>query len=166
MSEPMSSKAAELEFQKACYSKCAAIKRLELGTLMNEKKLLASDLFYQALLHAISHSEKHRDYTLLGVLVSLFDVRDNRLFVAYWLSDCLGVKCSMDKGKIRFKASRQQPKPDLRFKESVSEFFKRGLKRPSQDPLNAENGKPLPKRVDMLDSWARLPGSYGAGKRS
>lgn len=166
MSEPMLSKAAELEFQKSCYGKCAAIKRSELRPLLDERKLLASDLFYQALQYVISHSEKHREYSRLGVLVDLFDVRDNQLFIAYWLSERLGLKCSMDKGQVRFKATGQPAKPDLRFKEGVSEFFKRGLKRPAQDASAAEKKKPLPKRVDMLDSWARLPGSYGAGKRN
>jgi hypothetical protein len=71
-----------------------------------------------------------------------------------------------DKGQVRFKSTVQPAKPDLRFKKGVSEFFKRGLKRPSQDTSTAEKKKPLPKRVDMLDSWARLPGSYGAGKRN
>ncbi|EQC1013224.1 hypothetical protein IPC1486_21660 [Pseudomonas aeruginosa] len=166
MSEPLLSKAAELEFQKSCYGKCAAIKRSELRPLLDEKKLLASDLFYQALQYVILHSEKHRDYSRLGVLVDLFDVRDNQLFIAYWLSERLGLKCSMDKGRVRFKATGQPAKPDLRFKEGVSEFFKQGLKRAGKDTPNAEKKKPLPKRVDMLDSWARLPGSYGAGKRN
>ncbi|HGK5072824.1 hypothetical protein ACPTFF_30300 [Pseudomonas aeruginosa] len=71
MSEPLLSKAAELEFQKSCYGKCAAIKRSELRPLLDEKKLLASDLFYQALQYVISHSEKHRDYSRLGVLVDI-----------------------------------------------------------------------------------------------
>lgn len=166
MSQPILSKDAELEFQKSCYGKCAAIKRSELRPLLDERKLLASDLFYQALQYVISHSEKHREYSRLGVLIDLFEVRDNQLFIAYWLSERLGLKCSMDKGRVRFKATGQPAKPDLRFKEGVSEFFKRGLKRPSQDTSTAEKKKTLPKPVDMLDSWARLPGSYGAGKRN
>jgi len=166
MSEPILSTVAELEFQKSCYGKCAAIKRSELRPLLDERKLLSSDLFYQALQYVISHSEKHCEYSRLGALVDLFDVRDNQLFIAYWLSERLGLKCLMDKGQVRFKATGQPARPDLRFKEGVSEFFKRGLKRSSQDTSTAEKKKPLPKRVDMLDSWARLPGSYGAGKRN
>lgn len=166
MSEPLVSNADELEFQKSCYGKCAAIKHSELRPLLDEKRLLASDLFYQALQYVISHSEKHRDYSRLGVLVDLFDVRDNQLFIAYWISERLGLKCSMDNGNVRFKSTGQPSKPDLRFKEGVSDYLKKGLKRPAKDTPNAEKKKPLPKRVDMLDSWARLPGSYGAGKRS
>lgn len=166
MSEPLVSKTDQLEFQKSCYGKCAAIKRSELRPLLDEKKLLSSDLFYQALQHVISHSEKHRDYSRLGVLVDLFDVRDNQLFIAYWLSERLGLKCSMDRGHVRFKATGQPAKPDLRFKEGLSDYLKQGLKRPAKDTPNAGKKKPLPRRVDMLDSWARLPGSYGTGKRS
>ncbi len=61
MSEPILSKDAELEFQKSCYGKCAAIKRSDLRPLLDERKLLASVVVYQALRYVISHSEMHRE---------------------------------------------------------------------------------------------------------
>lgn len=166
MGEPLLSKAAELEYQKKCYSQCVSIKRNGLRALLDQRKLLASDLLYQAVTYAVSHCEQHRESSLLGVLVEVFDERDYQLFLAYWISERLGMKCSMDKGNVRFKPSGQPASPDLRLKEGVSEFLKHGLKHRQSDVQKPEKKKTLPKRVDMLDAWARLPGSYGAGKKN
>lgn len=168
MAEPLLSKTAELEYQKKCYSQCVSLSRSELRPLLDERKLLSSELLYQALKYVVSHVEKHRDYTRLGVLVELFDVRDNQLFLTYWLCDRLGLECTLDKGMLCFKPSGRQAVPDLRFKESLSAFLKQGLKRRALDVPKSEKDKKkrAAKKVDMLDSWARLPGCYGVGKRN
>lgn len=166
MGEPLLSKAIELEYQKKCYSQCVSIKRNGLRGLIDQRKLLASDLLYQAATYAVSHFEQHRDSTQLGVLVEMFDERDYQLFLAYWLGERLGLKCSMDNEIVRFKPSGHPANRDLRLKEGVSEFLKHGLKRRQLDVPKPEKKKTRPKKIDMLDSWARFPGSYGAGKKN
>ncbi|EIK73755.1 hypothetical protein PseBG33_4777 [Pseudomonas synxantha BG33R] len=155
MGEPLFSKAVELEYQKKCYSQCVSIKRNALRALLDQRRLLSSDLLYQAVNYAVSHCELHRDSTLLGTLVEVFDERDYQLFLAYWFSERLGMKCSMDKGSVRFNPSGQPATRDLQFKAGVAEFLKYGLKRRQSDVQKAEK-KNCSRRESLCSTLGRV----------
>jgi len=125
-----------------------------------------SFLYSQALAHGIEHSEKHGDYTLLGALVNVFEGRDFKLFVSAWICERLGLKSKMGPAGAIFARSGNPPNTHMSFKVSLEEFA--GAKFKAKVPVKPaapKSPKKPPKRIDMLDSWARLPGSFGHGKR-
>lgn len=150
---------------KDSYKQIVALSKGTVRTLLDEKKVLMSYLYSQALTHCIEHSEKHGDYTLLGALVNVFESRDFKLFVSAWICERLGLTSKMGPVGAVFARSGKPPNTHMSFKVSVEEFA--GAKFKAKVPVKpvATKEKKAPKRVDMLDSWARLPGSFGHGKR-
>ncbi len=149
---------------KDSYKQIAALSKGTVRTLLDEKKVLMSYLYSQALTYCIEHSEKHGDYTLLGALVNVFEGRDFKLFVSAWICERLGLTSKMGPVGTVFARSGKPPNTHMSFKVSVEEFA--GAKFKAKVPVKpVATKKKAPKRVDMLDSWARLPGSFGHGKR-
>lgn len=154
---------------KESYKLVASINRNALRPLIDEKKLLMSTLYGEALAYCIAHSSQHFDYSQLGPVVNVFENRDYKLFVSSWICERLGLKSKMENGDVKFVKSGHPINEKMSFKVSLTEFavnkFKaRAPEKVVPKPLTSKVKK-SPKRVDMLDSWARLPGSYGSGKR-
>lgn len=154
---------------KESYKLVASINKHALWPLIDEKKLLMSTLYSEALAYCIAHSSQHFDYTHLGPLVNVFENRDYKLFVSSWICERLGLKSKMENGCVKFVKSGHPINEKMSFKVSLAEFAVNKFKARAPEKLVpkpfASKVKKAPKRVDMLDSWARLPGSYGSGKR-
>lgn len=150
---------------KDSYKQIVALSKSTVRPLLDEKKVLMSYLYSQALAHGIEHSETHGEYSLLGALVNVFEGREFKLFVSAWICERLGLKSKMGLTGVVFEKSGIPPNTRMSFKVSVAEFA--GAKFKIKVPVKpaAAKAKKAPKRVDMLDSWARLPGSFGHGKR-
>lgn len=155
---------------KESYKLLVSLNKNELRPLLDEKKILLSTLYSQAITHCVNHSITHREYSLLGALVNVFETRDDRLFVSGWLCERLGLLSKMGPNGAVFARNDNPPNERMSWKVSLEEFaarkFKIALpaKKPTPDKT-VEKGRKGPKKIDMLDSWARLPGSYGSGKR-
>lgn len=155
---------------KESYKLLVSLNKNELRPLLDEKKVLVSALYSQAISHCVAHSIAHREYSLLGVLVNVFETRDYRLFVSGWLCEPLGLLSKMGPNGAVFARNDNPPNERMSWKVSLEQFaaskFKITLpvKKPSPDKPKEKVRKGL-KKIDMLDSWARLPGSYGSGKR-
>lgn len=150
---------------KDSYKQIASLCKPSIKPLLDEKKVLFSCLYSQALVNCIEHAEKHNDIRLLGVMVDLFETRDYKLFVSGWICERLGLKTVMGPSGAVFKRTETVPDPLMSFKVSLEKFAAGKFKINSPAKIPAVKEKKTPKRVDMLDSWARLPGSYGHGKR-
>lgn len=155
---------------KESYKLLVSLNKNELRPLLDEKKVLLSTLYSQAITHCVNHSITHREYSLLGALVNVFETRDYRLFVSGWLCERLGLLSRMGPNGAVFARSENQPNERMSWKVSLEEFAARKFKiaLPAKKPTpgkTVEKGRKGPKKIDMLDSWARLPGSYGSGKR-
>lgn len=150
---------------KDSYKQILALNKGTVRTLLDEKKVLMSSLYSQALAYCIGHSEVHGDYSLLGALVNVFDGRDFKLFVSAWISERLGLTSKMGPVGTVFTRNGKSPNRHMSFKVSVDEFA--GAKFKTKMPVKpaAAKEKKAPKCVDILDSWRRLPGSFGHGKR-
>lgn len=150
---------------KDSYTQIASLCKPSIKPFLDEKKVLFSFLYSQALAHCIEHAEKHSDLRLLGVMVDLFETRDYKVFVSNWICERLGLKTAMGPSGAVFKKTGASPNTLMSFKVSLEKFAagKFKINSPTKPPVVKE--KKAPKRVDMLDSWARLPGSYGHGKR-
>lgn len=155
---------------KESYKLLVSLNKNELRPLLDEKKILLSSLYSEAIAHCIDHATKHRDYTLFVALVEVFNTRDYKLFVSGWVCERLGLLSKMGPNGAVFARSENQPNERMSWKVSLEEFaarkFKIALpaKKPNPDKT-ADKARRGPKKIDMLDSWARLPGSYGSGKR-
>lgn len=155
---------------KESYKLLVTLNKNELRPLLDEKKILLSSLYSQAIAHCIDHATKHRDYTLFVALVEVFDTRDYKLFVSGWVCERLGLLSKMGPNGAVFARSGNPPNERMSWKVSLEEFaarkFKIALpaKKPTPDKT-ADKARRGSKKIDMLDSWARLPGSYGSGKR-
>jgi hypothetical protein len=156
---------------------------------LNEPRFIQSQVFTDAIFYAIDHYKAHHDR---GHMVRLWQVyaspvarrRLNHHFFAE-----AGVRCSLVEGKVHFDSD---PKPTVgtatktavvQQDRAVSGGTKpadsrvigvrshtASLQRPLGSKLAApaapkSKKKKRPKKVDLLDSWARLPGSYGSGGR-
>jgi len=154
---------------KESYKLVASINKNALRPLIDEKKLLMSTLYSEALAYCIAHSSQHFDYSQLGPVVNVFENRDYKLFVSSWICERLGLKSKMENGGVKFVKSGNPINEKISFKVSLAEFavnkFKARVPERVAPKPPASKVKKAPKRVDMLDSWARLPGSYGSGKR-
>ena len=150
---------------KESYKLLVSLNKNELRPLLDEKKILLSSLYSEAIAHCIDHATKHRDYTLFVALVEVFNTRDYKLFVSGWVCERLGLLSKMGPNGAVFARSENQPKERMSWKVSLEEFAARKFKiaLPVKKPV--EKVRKGPKKIDMLDSWARLPGSYGSGKR-
>ncbi|KPY97906.1 hypothetical protein ALO85_101881 [Pseudomonas syringae pv. aptata] len=153
---------------KDSYKLIASLNKDQLRPFLDEKKIILSYGYSQAVAYCVEHSEKYGDYSQLGALVNVFEGRDFRLFVSAWLCERLGLKSKMAPHGAVFARNGNAPNSDMSFKVSVEAFA--GSKFKIQVPVKpvkpaVAKEKKTPKRVDMLDSWARLPGSFGHGKR-
>jgi hypothetical protein len=151
---------------KDSYKKIVTLSEDDVRPFLDEKKVLMSYLYSQALAHGIEHSENHGDYRLLGALVNVFESREFKLFVSGWICERLGLKSRMGPVGAVFTRSGNPPNTRMSFKVSLEEFA--GAKFKAKVPIKPASSKikkKTPKRIDMLDSWARLPGSFGHGKR-
>jgi len=150
---------------KDSYELITDLNRSRLRALLDEKKVLMSVLYSDALIYSIEHFIKHGNSTVLSPMVDVFTNRDYKLFVAAWICERLGFKSKMGEKGAVFTRSSTAPNERMSFKVSLEDFAgnKFKLKIPVKPVIAAK--KKSPKRVDMLDTWARLPGSYGSGKR-
>lgn len=150
---------------KDSYELITDLNRSRLRALLDEKKVLMSVLYSDALIYSIEHFIKHGNSTVLSPMVDVFTNRDYKLFVAAWICERLGFKSKMGEKGAVFTRSGTAPNERMSFKVSLEEFAgnKFILKIPVKPVVAVK--KKSPKRVDMLDTWARLPGSYGSGKR-
>lgn len=150
---------------KDSYKLFISLNKHPLRPLLDEKKVLFSSLYSQALGHCIEHAEKHGEFSLFGALVNFFETRDYKLFVSAWICERLGLKSKMGPVGAVFSRSEAPPNTLMSFKASLDEFASKKFKINCPVKPAGTKEKKAPKRVDMLDSWARLPGSYGHGKR-
>lgn len=156
---------------KESYKLLVSLNKDQLRPLLDEKKILLSSLYNESLAYCVDHSIKHGDYSLLGVLVNVFETRDYKLFVSGWVCERLGLMSKMGAHGTVFARSGNPANERMSWKVSLEEFaackFKLAstVKKPTADVKPGGKGRKGPKKIDMLDSWARLPGSYGSGKR-
>ena len=71
----------------------------------------------------------------------------------------LAGQCLAKKTRIQHRAPMLEEFSARKFKIALP------VNKLAHDTKPVEKGRKSPKKIDMLDSWARLTGSYGSGKR-
>jgi hypothetical protein len=155
---------------------------------VDQIRFIQSQVFTDALRFAIDHYKAHGDRGHMVKLWQLYSgsVARRRLNERFFAE--AGVRCSMVQGKVHFDAAPrskasvvspangpQIPEVSQRAKTAPSQAematgARASLRAPRGSRLAptvtvAKKKKKKAKKVDLLDSWARMPGSYGSGKR-
>lgn len=124
---------------------------------LNEQRLVQSPLFDEALVFAVEHYKKHGDSNFMGVLFRLYTRPTTRRKLTDHFRIQAGLHASMDGDKVKFVKAAEE--------ERVA-FPVRPVAQSRPAPtVEVKKKRKAPKRMDALDSWARLPGNFGSGKR-
>lgn len=124
---------------------------------LNEQRLVQSPLFNEALAFAVDHYKKHRDSNFMGVLFRLYARPTTRRKLTDHFRIHAGLHCSIEDGKVKFTKAGEE--------ERVAFPVRPKALSQAKPTVEVKKKRKAPKRVDALDSWARLPGNYGSGKR-
>ncbi|HHJ1606060.1 hypothetical protein NMC42_11470 [Pseudomonas aeruginosa] len=154
---------------KESFIQLKALNSSRVKDLIDNKKMLYSYILGEALNYTIQHYETHKDSSPILALINLFTDRHCKLLIVDYLGERLGVKFSIKDDAIKICKSDRIANPKASLKVRLEQFAANSFKVDFPKKVNTsikKQKKSLPKKVDILDSWARLPGSYGSGKRS
>ena len=157
---------------KQSYKLVVSLNNPRLASVIDHKKLIFSNVFYEALNYAIQSYLEHKDSRSLEPLINVFESRDYKIFMSNWFCERIGLRAKSIEGSIKLLSSGKAPNEKMSFKVSLADFLSSGMKiqksKVEIDILSSKEKikekKSSSKKIDMLDSWARLPGSYGSGK--
>lgn len=127
------------------------------------------DLTTQAALHAIQHG----DSSYIDKILDIFKNTRYALQMASWFSFRTGLDIQERLGQRSYRRSGMPPNPQVQLHDFLNAKPARqtNVAKPANQAarttttITTKKPKKAAKRVDMLDSWARLPGSFGSGKR-
>ena len=120
---------------------------------------------------AASHFTKHGDWTILDKLLKIFQETEYSPVLLKWISSRTGLSAKFEKDRLVFEKSSSEPNPQIRLSDVLSTTLApvAAAKKPAAKKALKTTAKPKSKRklvkIDMLDSHARLPGSFEGGKR-
>lgn len=143
----------------------------EIRGLIDAEKLVRSAVFAEIVDTGVAHAASHGDLHYLNKLISLLQGTRHQSSLIEWLSTRLSVSVYVKDGVT---ALRKGTSPAGLAKPLEAAFPSAvGARRRAQEEaaLQAKLNNPklrvvvVRDDVDMLDSRARLPGSYGSGKR-
>lgn len=118
-------------------------------------ELVKSQLFSEILEYCALHAVQHGDKTNIDNILKIFKgTRSHESLVKFFCARC-GFEFKSGNGIVIFTKSTTPAKEETKF--IAPENTKKSTEQKKK--------KAKPKKIDMLDSWARLPGSYGTGKK-
>ena len=129
------------------------------------------DLTTQAALHAIQHG----DSSYIDKVMDIFKNTRYAPQMASWFSFRTGLDIQETLGQRSYRRSDMPPNPLVQLHDflnakparqtNVAKPANKAARTTATITITTKKPKKAAKRVDMLDSWARLPGSFGTGKR-
>lgn len=137
------------------------------------QKLKASNTLNEIAVFAVEHVLTSRDSTYISKVLGIFKHTKDFDRLLKWFCLRAGLESTVNDGQLKFKKSEMAPNTELEllpFLNSMTtapQTIKKSLSRVAKstlDPVAKKKKKKL-KKVDLLDSRAMLPGSYGSGKR-
>lgn len=150
-----------------------ALSRQEVVPLIDKNKLVKSSTFAEVAQMAVDHSLALGDNGPVNLLLELVRNTKFESLLVTWLCQGAGLKVVDRKGKKYLVKSAEAVKSKISFAKffpSAAEandaaYRARELKRKLSNPKLRVEVISHKDGVDMLDSKARLPGSFGSGKR-
>lgn len=141
--------------------------------LIDFRKLKASDTLVVLAEFAAEHALMSGDSTYIVKVLSIFKNTKDFDRLLKWFCLRTALESKLVDGNLKFNKSENVPNRELAIHPFLNcipiepQVHKtsqmRVVKSKVEDATKKKNKKR--KKVDLLDSWAMLPGSYGAGKR-
>lgn len=132
---------------------------------MDNRRLLCSQVFKGALEYSICSYLMSNNTSCFLTIVNVFTEKNCRLFVADFLYKKMNLKFTIKGEKLRLNKTVKIFKSEIDFQSMLDNFIIGGFKMKGRHSCIIAEKKKRPKKIDMLDSRARLSGCYGAGKR-
>lgn len=138
---------------------------------LNGNKFVTSALFSDVLESAVEHAIACGDRSFVDKALSLAYGTSHYQDAVEWVSERAGLIASTKNGQLAFEKITSPNDSLVCFVEYVASKRAHGVKQSPQISSAGDHRAPpspkkkKPKRVDMLDSWARLDGCYEAGKK-
>jgi hypothetical protein len=151
----------------------AAMTLADVRSLIDADRLVRSAVFAEIVDAGVAHASDHGDFHYLNQLLSLLQGTKHQSALVEWLSTRLSVSVHVRGGFTALRkgtnAAGTVPPLEAKFPSTVA-ARKRGqdealLQAKLNDPRLRVVVASSKGYVDMLDSRARLPGSFGSGKR-
>lgn len=134
------------------------------------EKVVKSESFLQLIRYCDEHFSRHRDTARFEKLLNMLDGTKYRDVLADYLKRRHGVQVSRDHGRLKVSvpkdtSSSVKPRGSLDFEKHLA---LKPTQRPKTQPLKQPGSASVRAKadyIDALDHPARLPGSFGHGKR-
>jgi hypothetical protein len=149
-----------------------------IGPLIDVTRMVRLPRYEAALKAAVEHYKLHGDSTLIKRLASPLEQSKYHKPVLLYACDQASLTFSIHEGEIKFEKkqlseTRSAPKRSLgeyidssyKAVPEVTSQLSKQVKRTSASGDHKQKHKKKKRDIDMLDSWARLPGSFEGGKR-
>lgn len=150
----------------------------DIGPLIDVTKIVRLPRYETALNAAIQHYKVHGDHTFIPKLLSPLKQSIYYTPVLSYVCDCASLTFSIVDGEIKFKKKELSEGADTP-KRTLEQYLDgqqedilgvtgqlpKPTKRITKDIDNKQKKKRKKPYLDMLDSRARLPGSFEGGKR-
>lgn len=151
-----------------------ALSEPRVRALIDPKKLISSSMFPGIAKMSVEYAIRYDDRSFIARTLKLVDSTRYHLPILKWFCARASLNYKEQAGKLIF--SRSDTAPDE--SADLSDFLlgERGTQSQASTSMKAGDSitrmklkkkkkDPREKRIDALDSRARLPGSYGTGKR-
>jgi hypothetical protein len=151
----------------------AALSNPAIKEFIDIKKLVNSQALIKLAEFAAAHAIKHGDRIHIEKILAIFKDTKYTYQIIKWFCFRCGLECKLDEASSIFIKSSSPPNADVQLRNFINAKPSKtqGASKPAPKPalakakITVKKAKKSPKKIDMLDSWARFPGSFGSGKR-
>ena len=151
----------------------AALVNPAIKEFIDIKKLVSSQNLIRLAEFAAAHAIKHGNRTHIENILTIFKGTKYTPQLINWFCIRCGLECKTDGTNHLFTKSSSPPNADIQLhnfinaKPSKTQVTLKSASKPElvKAKITVKQTKKSTKKIDMLDSWARFPGSFGSGKR-
>lgn len=148
------------------------LSNLQVREFIDFRKLIASDTLNNLAEFAAEHALATGDRTYICRVLDIFKNTKDFDRLLKWFSLRTALEPTLIDGDLKFNKTENPPnreielRPFLKSIPTEPQVDKKSSSRVVKSKIeNSAKKKKKPKKVDLLDSWAVLPGSYGTGIR-
>ncbi|WP_024929240.1 hypothetical protein [Methylophilus sp. OH31] len=151
----------------------ALLSNPQVRELIDFRKLKASDTLKDIAEFAAEHALASGDRTYISRVLDIFKNTKDFDRLLKWFCLRTALETTLIDGNLKFNKSDNAPNREIALRPFLNpiptkpQVHKKSSNRVVKPIVEnpAKKKKKKHKRIDLLDSWAMLPGSYGTGKR-
>lgn len=150
----------------------ALLSNPQIREFIDLRKLKTSDTLNDLSEFAAEHALATGDRTYIARVLDIFKNTKDFDRLLKWFCLRTALESTLIDGNLKFNKTENQPNREIALRPFLNsiptepQVNKKSSSRVVKSKIeNSAKKKKKPKRVDLLDSWTMLPGSYGTGKR-